>query len=201
MTQRKIGNIYPGRQFQIPAKGCLRPIWVLAVIFATFSMMVYGSVAEEKRLSEYQVKAAYLYNFTKFVEWPPQRAGERQTFTIVVLGKNPFGDALNPLTGKLVYDRKVQVKYIRNIAELPECDLLFISTDEARKLDDVLAALIGQQGTLTVSDARNFAARGGMIGFVNKEERIQFEINHRAARRANLSISSNLLKLALVVVE
>lgn len=93
------------------------------------------------------------------------------------------------------------IKYIRDIEDLPACDLLFISAHETGKINDILDALLGQQGILTVSDARNFVKIGGMIGFVHKEERIKFEINNRAARRAKLSISSNLLKLALIVVE
>jgi len=117
------------------------------------------------------------------------------------MGKNPFGEDLNPLTGKLVYNRKVLIRYIRNIEELQECDLLFISADEADNISDILPVLNRRQGILTVSDARNFARKGGMIGFVQQEGRIRFQINKRMARQANLAISSELLKLALMVLE
>ena len=186
---------------QWPEKARLSQIWALAVLSVLLTTAACHAADADKHLSEYQVKASYLYNFTKFIDWPPQNYDNSQVFTIVVLGKNPFGEALNPLADKLVCNRKVLIKYMRNIEALRECNLLFISDDAADNISDILPALNRREGLLTVSDARNFAQRGGMIGFVRQEGRIRFQINNRAARQANLTISSNLLKLALMVLE
>jgi len=200
MAQEAINRMC-ANQRQWPGKARLSQIWALAVLSALLTTAVCGAADTDKHLSEYQVKASYLYNFTKFVDWPPQNYGNSQVFTIVVMGKNPFGEDLNPLTGKLVYNRKVLIRYIRNIEALQECDLLFISADETDNIIDILTVLNRRQGILTVSDVRNFAQKGGIIGFVNKEGRIRFQINKRVARQANLAISSELLKLALMVLE
>lgn len=200
MEQEAINRMC-ANQRQWPEKTRRGSIWALAILSALLTAPVTGAADADQHLSEYQVKASYLYNFTKFIDWPPQNSDDSQVFTIVVMGKNPFGEDLNPLTGKLVYNRKVLIRYIRNIEALRECDLLFISADEADNMIDILPALNQRQGILTISDARNFAQRGGMIGFVQQEGRIRFQINNRAARQANLTISSNLLKLALTVLE
>ena len=189
------------KQRQWPEKARLNHLWAVAILSALITAAVCGAADAGRRLSEYQVKASYLYNFTKFIEWPPQNSDDSQVFSIVVMGKNPFGEDLKPLTDRLVYNRKVLIRYIRNIEALQECDLLFISADETDNIIDILTVLNRRQGILTVSDVRNFAQKGGIIGFVNKEGRIRFQINKRVARQANLAISSELLKLALMVLE
>ena len=128
-------------QQQWPGKARLSHILALSVFYALLTTAISGAADADRCLSEYQVKASYLYNFTKFIEWPPQNSGDSQVFTIVVMGKNPFGENLEPLTGKLVYNRKVLIRYIRNIEALQECDLLFISADETDNIIDILPVL------------------------------------------------------------
>jgi hypothetical protein len=147
---------------------------------------------------EYQVKAAYLYHFAKFVEWPSDAASA--SLNICVIGKSPFGSALSSISGKKVRNRSVVISYLNRIDELKECDILFVCASEKARLSQILAAMASRP-TLTVSDLKHFASAGGMIGFVSVSDKLRFEINQRAAQRAGLRVSAQLLKLATMVVE
>ena len=156
---------------------------------------------ETNQPSEYQVKASYLYNFAKFVEWPSEASDlPPPTFIICILGKSPFGDALDSISGKAVRGRRVAITHINRIEELKECDILFVGASERIRLGQILAS-VNSRPILTISDIKRCAAAGTMIGFVPAGDTIKFEINHRAVQRAGLRISAHLLKLARVVVE
>ena len=156
--------------------------------------------AESGQASEYQVKAAYLYHFAKYVEWPADTAGRPSApLTIAVLGKSPIGGALGAISGSTVKNRRVVIVFITRVEELQGCDILFVCASERTKLDRILAS-VASRPILTVSDIRGFAAAGGVIGFVSAHDRIRFEINHRASQRNGLVISSQLLKLATDVI-
>lgn len=148
---------------------------------------------------EYQVKAAFLYQFIKFIEWPPQTfQATRETVVVGVLGESLMTSALPPIEGKEAKGRRVVVKQFKGVEELEFCHVLFISSSAEGHLGSILKTLKGSS-TLTVSDMDGFARRGGMINFIVVENKIQFEINVEAAERANLKISSQLLRLARVV--
>ena len=148
--------------------------------------------------TEYQVKAAFLYNFAKFVEWPDPRG--RAPFVIGVLGDDPFGDVLEQtVTGKTVKSREFAVRRLADAAEAPRVDILFIASSEKSRLPEVLGRLRGSS-VLTVGDTDNFVGRGGMVGFRTNGNVVRFDINLRAATRAGLRISSQLLRLAGHVV-
>jgi len=146
---------------------------------------------------QYQVKAVFLYNFTQFVEWPPSAfADANAPFVIGILGENVFGVYLD----EVVRDEKVNghpivVKLFTNAEEIKGCHMLFISSKQATKAGLSLTGL-GVHNILTVSDADYFARRGGMIGFVNENNKIRFMINLGVAKEANLKFSSKLLRLA-----
>ena len=144
---------------------------------------------------EYEVKAAMLYNFAKFVEWPGEG---REPLVIGVLGKDPFGPVLDEVVrDKTVHGRPLVVRRFHQLAELGACHILFIARSESRLIPEVLEPL-HKAGVLTVADIDQFAKSGGVIGFTMDNGRIRFEINLGAARRAGLRISSRLLGLALV---
>jgi hypothetical protein len=152
-------------------------------------------------LSEYEIKAAMLYNFAKFVEWP---AGESRSsdvpLTVGVLGRDPFGAALDGIVREQNgVQRGVSVRRFSDLARLEFCHILFVSISEKERLPQILAAA-SQRNMLTVSDMDGFARAGGAIGFVLGDNRIGFEINPDAGRRASLAISSKLLRLARVVL-
>lgn len=154
--------------------------------------------AQESQPSEYQVKAAFLFNFAKFVEWPPQAfAGPTSPIVIGILGENPFGDDLErTIRDKTVNNRPFTIKEIRSLPEATNCHILFISTSEKKRLSEIFESLRGAT-VLTVGETERFVETGGMINLVKEADKIRFQINDGAAKGAGLKISSKLLNLAL----
>lgn len=150
--------------------------------------------------AEYQVKAAFLYNFAKFVEWPPGHWRDPSApFWLCVIGEDPFGADLDQtVRGKSVNGREVRIARSGRADNLPPCDVLFISASEQGRLPAILAALGGRQ-VLTVGDVARFAQVGGMINLTLVGNSVRFEVNVDAAERAGLRISSQLLRLATVI--
>lgn len=158
-----------------------------------------SATAQDKSAGEYQVKAAMLFNVAKFVEWPADDSGSnKDAFRMCVIGRNPFGTALEGLKGKPVKGRPLLPVQLADIDEIGACKVLFISRSEKRNLAAILNSA-GRSGVLTVSDIDRFAASGGIIGFVEVEGKIRLEVNLAAAQQAGLNISSQLLKLARIV--
>ena len=149
---------------------------------------------------EYQVKAAFLYNFLKFVEWPADGPSPPPTICLGILGRDPFEDALETVKGKSAKGRKVVVVRFHSVEEARGCELLFISASERGRLPQILKAAHGAR-MLTVSDQEGFCQAGGMINLVSVKNRVGFEVNLAAASRARLRVSSQLLKLARNVFE
>ena len=151
-------------------------------------------------LSEYQVKAAYLYYFTTYVDWPPDtfsRSGD--ALVVGVLGEDPFGSILDDtLRGKSVGSRRLVVKRIGNIREARECHILFISASERDRLATIFKGLDGA-AILTVGEVDHFASRGGQIAFRMEDKKVRFDINVTAVERARLKISAQLMKLGRIV--
>lgn len=149
---------------------------------------------------EYQIKAAFLYNFAKFVEWPAHAFKEaRPTMTLCVLGDDPFGTTLDQtVDGKTVAGKKMVVARFEGLQNLAACHLLFISSSERNRLAKTLDAVTGSN-VLTIGDTERFAQQGVMINFYVEENKVRFEINQHAAELAGLKISSKLLNLATIV--
>jgi hypothetical protein len=144
--------------------------------------------------SEYQVKAAFLFNFAKFVEWPEQHRG---SFAICILGKDPFGEALERvMAGKSVNERPIVIRRTSDLAVARSCQVVYVSLPEAGRTGEIVKAL-SDAGVLSVSEIPRFCLSGGVITFVMEGQRVRFQINARAAVRANLKISSKLLQLAV----
>jgi hypothetical protein len=172
-----------------------RTIVAVSWLFLTVS----GSPGQQKP-SDYQVKAAYLYNFGRFVEWPANISTSKDNpFKICVLGQDPFGPALDStLAGETISGKSVVAKRISSLEESVNCQILFMSSSEDNRLNKVLGTL-DKAGVLTVSDMPRFSQRGGMIQFVLEGERVRFEVNLAACQNAGLSLSSELLKVATIV--
>ncbi len=155
--------------------------------------------AQQSNPTEYQVKAAYLYNFGKFVEWPAKVTAASDFFSICVLGEDPFGSTFDAtIAGESINGKKVVVKRITKPQEAVSCRILFISSSEESRLKEILAAL-DDTSVLTVSDISQFTRRGGMIRFVMEANRVRFEVNLTTAEHAGLTLSSQLLKVAISV--
>ena len=158
------------------------------------------NIRAQEAPTEYQVKAAYLYNFLKFVEWPGDSlANTEGQWIIGIVGDNPFGDQLTQVVaGKTVQGHELQVRRFQSGEDIRGCHLLFISPSEKKNLPSMLAGLRGSS-ILTVADMDHFIESGGMIQFVMEEKRVRFVIDVGASSRARLKVSSKLLSLARTV--
>ncbi|HEX9782982.1 MAG TPA: YfiR family protein [Opitutaceae bacterium] len=164
------------------------------------SVTLYGGEGRTRAFREYDVKAAFVYNFTQFVEWLSAAFPEPDTpFVIGVLGNDPFGGMLDALVDQeTVKGRRLVVERYRTIEEIQRCHILFISRADASRARARLPELASRH-ILTVGDAEGFERQGGVIGFVSERDRIRVRINLEAARTADLTISSKLLRAAEVV--
>ncbi len=170
----------------------------LAIVLCCLTLT--GARAQQPRPTESQVKAAYLYNFGKFVTWPDTGSGAAGSFEICILGKDPFGIVLDStVSGGSIGDRKVTARKIASLQDSGHCRILFISSSEQGRLRAILTAAKASN-QLTVSDIPDFAEKGGMIQFVPQENRIRFEVNLPATEEAGLMLSSELLKVATKVI-
>jgi hypothetical protein len=149
---------------------------------------------------EYQVKAAYLLNFTRYVEWPPQSfTAPEAPVTICVLGRDPFGTVLDAtVLGRTTHGRPLKIRRIRTDQEAAACHLVFMSKKTWRTQRD-LPRTLQAQGILTVGESDEFAQEGGVIGFIIQNETVRFVVNADAGDRAGLRISSRMLSLAAAV--
>ena len=146
---------------------------------------------------EYQIKAAFLYNFTKFVEWPADRfADDSSSIMLCVIGKDPFGAILeDTVIGKTANGRYIDIRRIDNVDDLNACHLLFVSLSGPERLRKIIASS-HRANVLTVGDMDDFAEFGGVISLSKRANKIQFEINLIAARQARLKLDLKLLRLA-----
>jgi YfiR/HmsC-like len=150
--------------------------------------------------AEYQVKAAYLFNFGQFVEWPSQAYDSPTApFIIGVVGEDPFGKTLDEaIAGEFLGGHPLVIRRFRKIEDISACNILFIGRSEAGRLDETINAMKGRS-VLTVTDITGAERRGAIIVLVNDNNRIRMRINVAAAKASNLVISSKLLRPAEVV--
>ena len=166
-------------------------LWMSVVLAAV------SGPAQDSQPSEYQIKAAFLFNFAKFVQWPPAAFAE-PTSPIVfgVLGDNPFHEDLaRTIQNKRIDEHPLVIREFHALSEAKNCHILFISASEKSRLPEIMAALKGA-GVLTVSETDDFIESGGMINFVQAGTKLRFQINQESAVKAGLKISSKLLILA-----
>jgi len=162
-----------------------------------------AQAADSADASEYLIKAGFIYNFAKFVEWPSTAFSQPDSpITIGVLGTDPFGSVLD----RLVEDKKIgprgfvvkRYKWGKDLKDLKECKILFVSASEKAHIDEIVQAVKGLP-ILMVGETPGFAERGGIIRFTLEDNRVRFEINVDAAHQADLNISSRLLTLAKII--
>ncbi len=150
--------------------------------------------------TEYEVKAAFLYNFARFVEWPPETFHDAQEpFVIAVLGLDPFGPVLDDtVAGKMAFGRRIEVHRSTRVEDVHDAQIVFVSASERANMPVILKTL-DRPGVLTVGDVDGFAEHGGAINFTVQARKVRFEINPARAEQARLKMSSQLLKLATLV--
>lgn len=156
------------------------------------------SMAEDSKATEYRIKAAFLYNFSRFVTWPEDTGEDNGKVVLCTLGGDPFGKLLDALKGKSVHTGSLHIRRLDHPVQARACQIVFISRTASRDLKYIIS-LLRDQPTLTVSDLDGFTAHGGIIQFKLVNNKVQFDINIDAANLAGLTISSKLLSLTTVV--
>jgi hypothetical protein len=151
-------------------------------------------------INEYQVKAAYLFNFAKFIQWPPEAfASDQAPLFLCIVGEDPFGQPLDGIVqGKTINGHTLIVRRITNLDDLKTCQIVFIGSGDKKRLSELLRRLKGSNA-LAVGESRDFTGMGGGIQFYLENDRIRFSINVDALQRAHLTASSKLLALAKIV--
>ncbi|MGA7686405.1 MAG: YfiR family protein [Terriglobales bacterium] len=191
----KVANLTPAKV--MGGRGPGRGLWVLGVVVLVLSRMS----AQSPAAGEYQVKAAFLYNFAKFVEWPPGSFADRAApLRICVFGQDPFGEELHHIANdKIINGRKLVVDEVADLMAARSCHILFIASSKKAEMKQIVESLRGAD-VLTVGDTKGFAKMGGMINFVLEDDRVRFEVNQTAAEQTGLRISSKLLSVAVLVI-
>ena len=169
---------------------------VTTVVLVLLLAVPVPGVADETQKTEYRIKTAFLYNFSRFIVWPQSALEDRSEFSLCTLGDTLFKEQLETLIGKTVHNKAIVVKHFYQTTDVLHCHLVFIGKQEG--LADTLWAL-REQPILTVSNADDFIEQGGIIQFKLVENKIRFRINVDAAKNAGLTISSKLLSLAINV--
>jgi uncharacterized protein DUF4154 len=184
----------PQAQFALRTAGWLLLAFTASALFCAFA------AAQSGQPSEYEVKAAFLFNFTKFVEWPDSSFNSPQAPIVIgIIGEDPFGDNLiRIVAGQKAEGRAILIIKYRRGDNLRHCHVLFISASERQHSMEILASL-QDASVLTVSDIDGFAEAGGMMQFVVQENRVHFIVNLDAATQSKLHVSAKLLALARVI--
>lgn len=172
-----------------------------------------GEKPARTKANENDLKAAFLYNFILFTDWPDDKSSEPNVITLGVLGNHPFGSSFDPIKNKTVKDKKLVIKNFgkfedicsntdrketnscANLEELKKCHLLFICNSETPNLKKIVSA-VSDSGVLTVGECDEFLDAGGIINFIISEDKLTFEINEAAAKIAKIQINSRVLRLA-----
>jgi len=186
--------------FSVP-RACVSLWRRVSAAFVIFLLLCPFHVsAQQTKASENAVKATYLYNFGRFVQWPTDAATAKgNSFPICILGEDPFGAVLDSiLSGESIDGKTVVAKRVSKSQETLDCRVLYISSSEDSRLKEILAG-VDNAAVLTVSDIPQFSQRGGMIQFVLAGNKIRFEVNLTNAQTAGLTMSSDLLKVAVAV--
>lgn len=169
--------------------------WLAVAAFAMCACAPAARAADD--LPEYRLKAAFVYNFALFTEWP---ADVGNTLRLCVFGTDPFGAELDGLQGKAVGERSIAVQRKTAIEALKGCQIVFVAPAAAAQLPRVLEALDGQT-VLTVADSPGAARQGVALNMAVNQNKVSFEANLKAARAAKLNLSSKLLRLATEVIQ
>ncbi len=184
-----------------PSDTLMRPT---AKIMCLLGLLLLSSGrAQDSPPSEHQIKAAFIFNFAKFVEWPREALpGPSLPMVIGILGDGSFGaDFQQALANKVINDRPLLVKEFRQAADVTNCHILFISASVLNALGEKerreIMENLGRSNVLTIGEAPGFTEDGGMINFVMENNKIRFQINEPAAKKAKLKVSSKLLSLAV----
>ncbi|MCB1927038.1 MAG: YfiR family protein [Rhodocyclaceae bacterium] len=171
----------------------------LVAFFSSLVLALATAQPARAELTEYQLKAVFLLNFARYVEWPVDKLPDGAEIELCVLGRDPFGGALAAIDGKQAQGHVVRVRLLALPDQGEACHLVFLAGSEERRMGAALRAL-GELPVLTVSDIDGFAEAGGGIGFAMVDDRVRFDVNARALEESRLKASAQLMKIARTVI-
>jgi hypothetical protein len=177
-----------------------RRVYPLLVLLLLLAPAARSFAADPQTLTEYQIKAGFFFNFTRFVDWPESAfVSTSSPILVCVLGETPLTDLLTDVAlGKVVNGRAVSIRRVKASDDLRRCNLLFISAEEERHTAEILAS-VKKTNTLTVGETPGFAQAGGMINFSIQENKVKLELNLEATTRAGLKVNSKLIAVSRLV--
>ncbi|MBN2137739.1 MAG: YfiR family protein [Sedimentisphaerales bacterium] len=197
----------------------MRPkIYILAIVTICMLQFLHSAPAraETASVEEYKMKAAFLYNFAKFVDWPNDKTADaNKPISISIVGKDPFGKVFEPIEKKPIKGRKIVIKRFKSFKEIKESGrevldrqidamrkshIMFLCSSESEAYDEIIKAL-NNHPILTVADRSGFIEVGGIVNFATIDKKVRFEINAAAAKKKQLKIRSQLLRLASKVIQ
>ena len=172
----------------------VRRVTAVGVAFAvTFGLT--GVRTDGAQVREYEIKAAFLLNFVRFVDWPADSQSAGRPVSVCVVGSDSVDDSFKAIGGRRIRGRSIVYSRIRFPNEASACDVLFVADTEKARIPDLLPRVDGSH-LLTVGETDRFVDVGGVIGFVYRKNELRFEVNLDAAQRAGIGIRSELLTLA-----
>jgi len=201
-----------------------RTIYILVIVTLLWGAVpcVLGTQADTAPSQEYKIKAAFVYNFIKFVDWPKTKIAEaNDVITIGIIGKDPFGKAFEPILKKNIKEKKLLIKQFPSLSSfgddsndhqyekryrdkyeklLEKCHVLFICSSEQRYFEPIIN-MVNDSAVLTVGETEGLLELGGIIKFTMEQKKVRFEINAGAARKCKLKVRSQLLRLARKVID
>jgi hypothetical protein len=177
-----------------------RAIGIAAVLSLAMTLGNFPAGASEQPIDEYQVKAAFIYNFAKFVQWPAEAfQTAKEPIAICVLGEDPFGSFLeDTIAGRTIEGRPLTIRHIASDKQVAGCHILFFGSGDDKRVTSAIAD-IRTPGILTIGDSEISGVDGVVINFRLEAGKVRFDINVEAAGREKLLISSRLLSLARIV--
>jgi len=199
----------------------MKKVYILIILFILLPAvsLLAQNQNDSSQNREYKIKAAFLYNFVKFVDWPEEKkVADGEAMVIGLIGKDPFGDSFEPIQDKKVKGNETVIKRFKSFSELKKtekeneseykntvealkkCHLLFIYSSEKDNLVDIIS-IVKNHSVLTVGETPGMLKASGIINFLLEENKVRFEINLIAARQSKLTIRSQLLRLAKTVIE
>ncbi len=148
--------------------------------------------------SEYQIKAAMMINFIKFVDWPEPADQPLESLTIGIIGQDGFGDILDSVEGRVVNGKPLKLRRFKSVQDLNQCQVLFVPASESYRIHEIIKFL-NAAPVLTIGETEKFTRAGGIIRFYIEENHVRFEINKTAAAQSGLKISAKLMEIARVI--
>jgi hypothetical protein len=168
------------------------------IVFCLIFCNIADIFAEQQKPGEYQVKAAFIYQFINFIEWPPEsKFNDSPSINLCIIGDDPFGRAIEDMRSKTIKGKRPAIKRFNSFKEARNCHIIFIPASEKDNAGQILKSF-RKTTVLTVGDAQEFAAKGAIISFFIERNKVRFIVNTEAARRSGLKISAKLLKLAKI---